>query len=602
MKISYNWLTSYIPNLPAAEKLADVFTYHLCEVEGVEKIESGDTIFDINILPNRAHDLLCHQGVARELAGLLGLEFKDPTELYKIPATTPTKLAVDIQSSDCRRYMGRIIRGIKVGLSPAWVVQHLESVGQRSINNIVDATNIVMFDLGNPCHAFDLATVGERIVVRAAAEGESLELVGSEKIVAKLKETDLVITNGEKTLAIAGVKGGTNSGISDTTTDLVLEVANFAPVAVRKTARRIGALSDAAKRFENDLSPELAPYAMRALTALILEMCPGAVCEEIVDVYPAPQEPRTLSFEMARVNRMLGTNISADEAEKMLQRFSYTMTRDGDTITLDVPPFRLDLTGVHDMAEEIGRIAGYSDIAPLMPVIDFTPKENDDHVRMMAARAKLLADGYAETMTYAFTKKGAVEVARGPKGKEFLRTNLSDGLKSAYESNRLNAPLLSCDEIRMFEIGTVFPTKGVEETHVAYADKRGVVEATLEEFTREMALDIASIENAQKENSDTTHGAKFVMWSSYPHIVRDIAVWVPEGTEQKILEEIFTEHGDALLAVAPRLFDTFTKEKMTSLAYRLVFQAHDRTLTDEEIHPIVDKIYSALQNKGFTVR
>ena len=172
MKISYQWIASYIPNLPAAETLADVFTYHLCEVESVEKIPSGDTVFDINILPNRAHDLLSHQGVARELAGLLGLEFKDPTELYKVPSATPTSLAIDIQSPACRRYMGRIIRGVKVGPSPSWVVQHLESIGQRSINNIVDATNIVMFDCGNPCHAFDLATVGERIVVRTATEGE----------------------------------------------------------------------------------------------------------------------------------------------------------------------------------------------------------------------------------------------------------------------------------------------------------------------------------------------------------------------------------------------------------------------------------------------
>ena len=150
--------------------------------------------------------------------------------------------------------MGRIVRGLKVGPSPAWVVQHLESIGQRSINNIVDATNIVMFDCGQPCHAFDLRKISDsQIQIGLAQDGEELELLGSEKIVAKLKNTDTVIASGGKILALAGVKGGTNSGIADDTTDIVLEVANFNPTAVRKTARRLGILSDAAKRFETSI-------------------------------------------------------------------------------------------------------------------------------------------------------------------------------------------------------------------------------------------------------------------------------------------------------------------------------------------------------------
>ena len=161
MKISYNWLKWYIPDAPAPDELEDVFTYHLCEVEGVEK-KGDDTIFDINILPNRAHDLLSHQGVARELASLLDIKFVDPTPKYKIPESKPTDLKIEVESEKCRRYMGRIVRNAKVGSSPDWVVKQLESIGQRSINNMVDAANIVMFDCGQPTHVFDLNKIKEK--------------------------------------------------------------------------------------------------------------------------------------------------------------------------------------------------------------------------------------------------------------------------------------------------------------------------------------------------------------------------------------------------------------------------------------------------------
>src|SRR3989344_8583521 len=159
MKISYNWLKWYISECQKPNELVNVFNYHICEVEGMEKIgeaDNSDTVFDLNILPNRAHDLLSHQGIARELASQLGIAYKDPTEMYKIPESKPTKLKIELKTEKCRRYMGRIVRNVKVEPSPDWVKKHLESIGQRSINNIVDATNIVMYDCGQHCHAFDL--------------------------------------------------------------------------------------------------------------------------------------------------------------------------------------------------------------------------------------------------------------------------------------------------------------------------------------------------------------------------------------------------------------------------------------------------------------
>ena len=178
MRISYNWLKWYVPEAPTPEKLVEVFNYHLCEVETLEKIGTGqneDSILDLKILPNRAHDLLSHQGVARELASLLNIKYVDPTPKYKIPESKPTKLKVEINTDKCRRDAARIVRNIKVGPSPDWVVKHLESIGQRSINNIVDATNIVMFDCGQPSHVFDMDKVkGSKLDISASAGDEKI--------------------------------------------------------------------------------------------------------------------------------------------------------------------------------------------------------------------------------------------------------------------------------------------------------------------------------------------------------------------------------------------------------------------------------------------
>lgn len=595
MKISYNWLKWYVPEIPEADKLAAVFGEHLCEVESVEKLPDGDTLYDLNILPNRAHDLLSFHGVARELAGQLGLKFNDPTPYYKVPESKPTELKVNIETPNCRRYMARIVRNVKVGPSPEWVVNHLASVGQRSINNIVDATNLVMLDCGQPTHAFDLRAIKDgTVTIGSATDGETLVLVGSEKLQATLKATDTVILSGGKALALGGVKGGLDSGIQDDTTDILIEVANFQPTSVRKTARRLSIFSDAAKRFENDLSPEHAAFGMLELTGCLIETNPDATFEDVVDVYPNPQTPRKLTFSIDDVNTLLGSAISADETETILKNYGYAFTKEGSSFTIDVPPLRLDLTGTHDMAEEIGRIYGYAKISPELPKIDFVPKTNETQARINAAREKLLADGYSETMTYTFTKKGKVEVARGAKGKEFLRTNLSDGLKAAYDMNRLNAPLLGVADVRLFEIGTVFLSVESQEIHVAYADKKGVVESTLEEFTRDMDLGVVSTAEPKL--------GQFIPWSQYPFIYRDIALWVPENTGAAEVAATLRAHAGDLLAREPQLFDQFAKDGRTSLAFRLVFQSHERTLVEEDVVVAMAKVTEAVTQKGWEIR
>ncbi len=628
MLISYNWLKWYIEGeLPPPEKLVDILTFKLCEVEGIEK-RGDDIIFDLNILPNRAHDLLSHQGVAREIAGIIGLPFKDPTPLYNVPESQPTKLAIHIETPTCRRYLGRVVRNITVGPSPDWVVQHLESIGQRSINNIVDATNLVMYDCGQPCHAFDAEKItnppsGEasyELRITNASEGETFGILGKEQSVVTLQQTDMVIADGAgKTLALAGVKGGLSSGVTEKTKDIILEVANFSPVAVRKTARRLGLLSDSAKRFENDLSPERATYGMLELSGLILEMCPEASFEDVVDIYPIPQEKRVIAFSVSRINTYLGTNISENEMITLLQTYGYHIEGANDQYALTVPELRLDLEGMHDIAEDVLRLYGLEKITPELPLWSSKPTINEQQYQINAVRkffteeeivrsgTQILPGVYREVMTYTFRKKGVFEVLRGVGDKGALRTNLSDGLKESYELNRLQAPLLEIDEIKIFEIGAVFPKEG-EVIHVGWADKKGVYEMELGTFCITHRITLGDSYEAIL-SIDSIKGEKFSPWSQYPFIARDIALWVPEGVTSDEVEQVIRENAGDFLVRGPRLFDTFTKpaspvggEGKTSYAFRMVFQSSDRTLTDEDILSPMENIAKVIHTNLWEIR
>ncbi|MBU0999186.1 phenylalanine--tRNA ligase subunit beta [Patescibacteria group bacterium] len=600
MLISYNWLKWYIPEVPEPEKLAEVFSYHLCEVESLEKIpdklvaNGEDAIFDINILPNRAHDLLSHQGVARELASLLNIRFIDPMPKYKIPKSQPTKLEIAVKSEKCRRYMGRIVRNIKVGPSPDWVVADLEAMGQRSINNIVDAANIVMFDCGQPVHAFDLDKMGGKLIIRQAKNGENLITLDNRDW--KLKSSDLVIADKEHVLAVAGIKGGKKPEVDDNTKNIILEVANFNPTSIRKTAQAFNIATDARKRFENDLSPELGSFAMQELSSLILEMCPDASFEEIIDVYPEKQETRKLSFGVEKVSKILGLNISIKEIEDILKRYCFEYKENNGKFEVVVPPMRLDLTIEEDMAEEIGRILGYDKVNPKVPKVQDTwkPKQNEIYSKILWARQKLLNDGYSEVMTYVFRDQGEVEVLASASDKKFLRTNLSDALKVSMNLNNINFYLFGVLDTKIFEIGTIFK-KGGEEMHIAYGDKKEIKETSLEqfispEFMREKVLPLGSPRQDLEEH-------KFKMWSLFPFIARDVAVWVPEGVKSEEVSKIIKENMGDMVIRGPELFDEFKKGSQVSYAFRLVFQSCERTLTDPEVNEIMTKITNKIKDK-----
>lgn len=593
MKISYNWLQTYIKEpLPEPKALAEKIIFGAFEVENaddLEKLGNGDVIMDIKVLPDRAHDCLSHYGVAREVAGLLGLTLI-PID-FRSHMSVEGDIKVSIETDLCRRYIARKIVNVAVGPSPEWLVTRLESIGQRSINNIVDATNYIMYSYGQPIHAFDYDKITNgKIIVRPANEGEQITTLDGKLVT--LTPSELVIADSEKALAIAGVKGGNAAEVDTTTQNIVIEVANFNPVTVRKTAQKLNILTDSAKRFENELTPQLAGTAIHLITDLITEIA-GGHPNFPVDEYLNPVTQQSVVISTDYVNCVLGTTISIEEIFEILKRYHYEFAELSGDFTIAVPFERLDITGPHDMVEEIGRAYGYDRISATLPDIDFKPMSHELFSKISSIKNDLASKGYHEVMNYTFTKKGDFEVARGPVGKSALRTNLSDGLAKSYELNKQNADLIGVTEMKIFEVGTIFLKSG-EYIHVAFADKTGIKEMLIDDYLLDRKEDLSVVVSQET--------GKFIPWSEYPFITRDIALWISSETSPQEVLLLIKKNATDLSVREPRLFDTFTKDGKTSVAFRLVFQSFERTLENSEVDIIMENIYTIVREKGWEVR
>lgn len=635
MKISYNWLQRHIKEkLPDAESLKQTIIFHAFEVEDTEEI-NGDTIMDIKVLPDRAHDCLGHAGMAREISGLLGLTFIS----YPLPdlPNLPLSTKIEVQSDLCRRYIAIEMKDIKISPSPDWLKDAVEGVGLRSINNVVDATNLILLDDGQPVHAYDADKIDGGIVVRMAHEGEKIiPLGGTSKVfidgvdlgpnfssesvtlneVAEktninitkgkhfldirdkeyiLKTTDLVIADYLGPLAIAGVKGGTSAEITDETKRIIIEIGNFDPVAVRKTSRKLNLVTDASKRFENEITPEIAYDAARHVVGIVAKVAGGEIAG-VFDYYPKLIEARSLTFSLKDITRVLGETITEKDVDLWVSRYHIDSTKEGDEYKIVIPKERLDITGSHDIAEEIGKMVGYDRI-PASP-LPFSPvvQKETEYANIAGVKYWLAQNGFREVMNYTFTKKGDVYISYGAKDKSALRSNLSDGLKESYEKNRLNAGLLGLDAIRIFEIGTVFI--GTEEyMHVATCDKGTFEELPLKDFIDKYKVD-TKILSIRSEVSGS-----FKMWSLYPYVTRDIAVWCDSVEKQANLEEIISAFAAQYCVREPVLFDRFEKNGKTSVAYRFIFQSYEKTLTEGEVETWFSELVSKIKSeKGFDIR
>ena len=592
MKISKLWLDKFFDApLPSAEALGEALTFHAFEIDGIDAV-GNDEVLDVKVTPNRGHDALSHRGIAKELSAILQIPLAhDPFTNKSDISKKTNEVTVKIDTPLCGRYIAGYIKGVKVGPSPTWLKERLEAIGQRSINNVVDATNFVMFNTGQPLHAFDAAKLGSLAIgVRAAHEGEMIEALDKKQYT--LQGSMLVITAGDVPVGIAGVKGGMPAAIDEHTVDIVIESANFDGVSVRKTAATLKLRTDASTRFEQGLSPELCARGMEGMLEFIQHQIGGEVVG-FVDVYPEPQQQTFVAVTTEKVNNILGTQLTGADIADVFTRLGFAYKEEDGVFEVQPPLERLDITIAEDLVEEVVRIVGYDKIAATpLPPSQLQPAINAHFYSAEKVREELQAQGYSEVLTSVFTDKGERVVLNKVDGVHpYLRESLVPGLTEALAKNKPNKDILGLTEIKLFEIGTVW--KGGKEV---------VMVGTVTE--KEKAAEKALAEDAAAtsyQNLPLSTATRYQSFSKYPYIVRDIALWTPADTNaEEVLEMIKTQAGE--LCVKIYLFDTFTKEGRVSLAFRLIFQSFERTLTEEEVNKIMAELSGILGDKGFEIR
>jgi len=472
MKFSYNFLQSFFKSkLPKPEKLADLLTYHFAEVEGISK-QGKDFLLDIDIRPNRGPDCFSYMGIAREIGAILKLTPLLPKSKRAIKETSKIKELISIScqaKAGCLRYTGGIIKGVKVGSSPKWLKARLKSNNINPINNIVDATNYVMLETGQPLHAFDYDKIAgdktKKIIVRRAKKGEKITTLDDREI--KLDKDILIIADKKEPLAIAGIKGGKKAEITNKTTNILLEAANFDRILIRRASKKIGLKTDASRRFEYGIDPNLTQLGINRSLVLIQELAGGMIIPGRVDFYPKKPVPKRIKLELDYVEKLLGIKIPVKEIKDILRRLGFTFVPQVSALSkkqilIDVPSFRLDISYPEDIIEEIGRLYGYRKIPSKFPLVALIPPERNLEIFWENMIKDILKEaGFWEVYNYAFLSqeeldifnlKNAVEV-KNPVSIEyqFLAPSLVPNLIKDVAKNQEYF-----NDIRIFELSNVF--------------------------------------------------------------------------------------------------------------------------------------------------
>ncbi len=430
----------------------------------------SDVVLDLEVTPNRP-DLLSVIGVAREVAALTGQSVSLSGASYK-EAGQPIEEQVSVEIADpdlCPRYCASLISGIKIGESPEWLRQRLSACGMRPINNIVDVTNYVMLEYGQPLHGFDFERIkGKKIIVRRVDKGEAIiTLDGMER---NLSDNTLVIADGERVVAIAGVMGGANSEVGDKTTSILLESANFNPSSIHYTSHGLRLVSEASMRFERAIRPELTVLALRRATQLMLQLAGGESAQGIIDVYPGKKEPKPILLRADEVKRLLGIELSLEQIVNALTSLGFKLekTPKASGFLVTVPYWRSDVNLEADLIEEIVRVVGYDNI-PTTLLSSPLPQQDPEPILEFKKRVRqsLTGYGFQEVITYSLTSREVLErvfvshilepepmrVANPmTTDQEYLRTNLRGNLLTALAANIRHEE----GAIRLFELGRVY--------------------------------------------------------------------------------------------------------------------------------------------------
>jgi len=477
MIFSYNWLQSFFSSkLPVPKQLAQLLTLHSFEVEEIKKV-GKDWVFDIDVTPDRAADCFSHLGIARECGALTNIKYKiSNVKIKEDKQSVENFIKIQVENkADCPRYTGRIIRGVKIKPSPKYIQERLKSCGLDPINNIVDAANYVMLETGQPLHAFDFdkltSAKGEdikKIVIRRAKTGETIDALDDKRY--KLNAEILVIADSKEPVAIAGIKGGRSTAIDDKTKNIFLESANFDPILIRKTSRKLGLKTDASFRFEHGMDLNMTEIAIDRLAELIQETAGGKILKGRADVHAQKVLCKKIKLNLAQVENLLGVKISKKEIIKILKSLDIEID---SKFQVKVPTWRPDIIRSEDLIEEIGRIYGYEKLKSVFPNLTLIPSQRNEQI-LWQERIKdiLKATAFSEVYNYSFISKKVgdyldvdlVEL-ENPFSEQFyyLRPNLLINLLTNIKHN--SKYFQKEKKIKIFELGTVFKKKrnGIEE-------------------------------------------------------------------------------------------------------------------------------------------
>lgn len=633
----------------------------VCELLGLD-----ENIVEFEITSNRP-DCMSVIGLARETAATFGYDFSvpNPTEYEKISEKAEDNATVEVQDFDlCPRFLGKVVKNVKIGPSPEWMQRRLSACGIRAINNIVDITNYVMLEYGQPMHAYDLDCVaGKKIVVRRAKDGEILETLDDQQ--RELNSSMICISDAEKAIGVAGVMGGANSEVKESTTTVLFEAATFNGTAVRRAAKALGMRTDASALFEKGLDVYNLDGAIERACQLISQMGAGDVLDGTIEVSGELPQPLTLPFEAEKMNAFLGMDISRNEMIDILTTLEFKV--EGDTII--VPSFRGDIESMADIAEEVARIYGYDKIpTTLMDSAVTCGGKTPEQKAEAKIKDALVADGFDEIITYSFTDPKENELLAIQKGDmkydfvkiinplgeensvmrttmlasmcEVLKTNYNKRIPSAYlfelGSIYINKGETLPDERKTVAIGmygggdfytlkgaveNIFDTLGVKKARftkntenptfhpgrcadIFCGDKKlGVMGQAHPSVAANYKIGgevyLAELDFATMfECADSKKTYKAL--PKFPATTRDIAMVVDEEVCVGDIAEIFeSEMGGILESYA--LFDIYRGaqlgENKKSVAYSLSFRASDRTLTDDEVNAVMEKILTGLKNK-----
>ncbi len=635
-----------------------------------------DANFEFEITSNRV-DCYSVLGIAREAAATYGLPFVKKTPVItKETGDINDYLKVEVNDTDlCRRYTAKMVKNVRLAPSPRWLRQRLASNGIRPINNVVDITNYIMEEYGQPMHAFDYDTIsGGKIVVKRAEDGDKFTtLDGQER---NLDKDILMICDADKQIGIAGIMGGENSKITDDVKTLVFECACFDGTNNRLSAKRLGMRTDASGKYEKGLDPETTMEAITRACELIELLDAGDVVGGTIDIYPEPVSPRKIKFEPDRINAWLGTDISKK------QQLSYfpplEIGYDDKTEMLTIPTFRQDLLRGADIAEEVARFYGYSNIPSSLPgSISEGGGLSYNYVISNKIREVMLEYGYSESTTYSFESPKVFDklklsendkareciVISNPLGEDYsiMRTNLVNGLLTSLSTNysrrnksaalfELNnvylpkaLPLTELPDERMtlcfgfYGEGDFFDLKGAMETLLDTLGIKGLREYTTDDpkpflhtgrqaavyqtknavgYLGEVHPSVAGnygintrvyigCADVQTLYDMANFDRKFTGIPRFPAVTRDLSLVMDKDVASASVAAVIKKQGGRLLE-SLELFDVYTGEGIPegskSLAYSLSFRSADKTLSDEDINPLMEKIISTLNDKNISLR